>query len=158
MWELDQKEGRALKNWWFKLLCWRRLLRVPCTARISNQSILKEIDPKYSLDVLTLKLKLQYFGHLMWRADSMEKTLCWERLKAEEKGVTEDEIDGWHHWFNGHELGQTPRDGEGRTSLVCGSPWGCKQSDTAWWLNRVEQQTEQQSIWITLTLCSHLLP
>ena len=158
MWELDQKEGRALKNWCFKLLGWRRLLRVPWTARISNQSILKEIDPKYSLEVLTLKLKLQYFGHLMWRADSMEKTLCWERLKAEEKGVTEDEIDGWHHWFNGHELGQTPRDGEGRTSLVCGSRWGRKQSDTAWWLNRVEQQTEQQSIWITLTLCSHWLP
>ena len=60
---------------YFKLWCWRRLLRVPWTARISNQSILKEISPECSLEGLILKLKLQYFGHLMWRADSLEKTL-----------------------------------------------------------------------------------
>ena len=75
MWELDYKESWALKNWCFWMWCWRRLLRVPWTARRSNQSILKEISPKYSLEGLMLKLKLQYFGHSMQRADSFEKTL-----------------------------------------------------------------------------------
>ena len=75
MWELDYKENWAQKNWSFELWCWRRLLRVPWTARKSNQSILKEISPGCSLEGLMLKLKLQYFGHLMQRADSFEKTL-----------------------------------------------------------------------------------
>ena len=70
----------------FEVWCWRRLLRVPWTARRSNQSILKEISPKYSLEGLMLKLKLQYFGHLMRRSDSLEKTLMLERLKVEGKG------------------------------------------------------------------------
>ena len=71
-------------------------MRVPWTARGSNQSILKEINPEYSVEGLTLKLKLQYFGHLKQRADSLEKTLMLERLKQEEKGTTEDEMVGWH--------------------------------------------------------------
>ena len=75
MWELDCEEGWALKNWCFWTWCWRRLLRVPCTARRSNQSILKEISPGCSLEGLMLKLKLQNFHHLMRRADSFEKTL-----------------------------------------------------------------------------------
>ena len=75
MWEWDCKESWVLNNWCFELRCWRRLLRVPWTARRSNQSILKEISPKYSLEELILKLKLQYFGHLMRRTDSLEKTL-----------------------------------------------------------------------------------
>ena len=70
----------------FELRCWRRLLRVPGTSGRSNQSILKEISPEYSLEVLMLKLKLQYLGHLMWRADSLEKILSWERLKWGGKG------------------------------------------------------------------------
>ena len=70
----------------FELWCWRRLLRVPWTARRSNQSILKEISPGCSLEGLTLKLKLQYFGQLIQRADSFEKTLYWKRLKAGGKG------------------------------------------------------------------------
>ena len=71
----------------FELWCWRRLLRVPRTTRRSNQSFLKEISPEYSLEELMLKLKLQYFGHLMQRTDSLEKTLKdWERLKAEGEG------------------------------------------------------------------------
>ena len=75
MWELDHKESWALKNWFLKLWCWRRLLRVLWIARRSNQSILKEISPGCSLEGQILKLKLQYFGHLMWRVDSLEKTL-----------------------------------------------------------------------------------
>ena len=70
----------------FEMWCWRRLLRVPWTARTSNQSILKEINPEYSLEGLILKLKLQYFGHLMQRADSFEKTLMLERLRAGGEG------------------------------------------------------------------------
>ena len=73
----------------FELWCWRRLLRVPWTTRRSNQSILKEISPEYSLEGLMLKLKLQYFGHLMWRTDSFEETCYWERLKAGGEGLTQ---------------------------------------------------------------------
>ena len=67
----------------FELLCWKRLLRVPWTSRRSNQSILKEISPEYSLEGVMLKLKLQYFGHLMWRSDSLEKTLLLEKIEAQ---------------------------------------------------------------------------
>ena len=80
MWELDYKESWVPKNA-FELWCWRRLLRVPWTARRSNQSILKEISPEYSLEGLMLKLKLQYFGHMMWRADSLEKTLMLGKIE-----------------------------------------------------------------------------
>ena len=79
----------------FELWCWRRHLRVPWTARRSNQSILKEISPEYSLEGLMLKLKLQYFGHLMWRVDSLEKTLLLERLKSGEEGDDR----GWDGWM-----------------------------------------------------------
>ena len=94
MWELGHKEGWAPKNWCFELQCWRRLLRVPWTAKRSNQSILKEINADYSLEGLKLKLKLQYFGHLMRSADSLEKTWCWERLKAKGEAASR-EWDGW---------------------------------------------------------------
>ena len=86
----------------FELWCWRRLLRVPWTARRSNQSILKKISPECSLEVLMLKMKLQYFGHLMWRTDSLEKTLMLGYWRWEEKGMTEDEMVGWHHQLDGH--------------------------------------------------------
>ena len=81
----------------FELWCWRRLLRVPWTARRSNQSILKEISPGISLEGMMLKLKLQYFGHLMQRVDSLEKTDAGRDWGQEEKGTTEDEMAGWHH-------------------------------------------------------------
>ena len=82
----------------FELWCWRRLLRVPWTARKSNQSILKEISPGISLEGLMQKLNLQYFGHLMRRVDSLEKTLILGGIGGqEEKGTTEDEMAGWHH-------------------------------------------------------------
>ena len=82
MWELDYKESWALKNWCFELCCWRRLLKVPWTIRRSNQSILKEISPECSLEGPMLKLKLQYFGHLIWRADSFEKTLMLGKIEG----------------------------------------------------------------------------
>ena len=79
-------------------------MRVPWTARRSNQSILKEISPECSLERLMLKLKLQYFDHLMRRVDSLEKTVMWRDWGHEEKGTTEDEMVGWHHRLDGHEL------------------------------------------------------
>ena len=81
----------------FELCCWRRLLRVPWTGRRSNQSILKEISPGCSLEGMMLKLKLPYFGHLMQRVDSLEKTDAGRDWRQEEKGMTEDEMAGWHH-------------------------------------------------------------
>ena len=95
MWELDYKEIWALKNWCFWMWCWRRLLRVPSTARRSNQSILKKICPGCSLAGLMLKLKLQYFGHPMGRADSFEKTLMLGKLGAGGEGDDR----GWDGWM-----------------------------------------------------------
>ena len=110
MWELAE----CWRTDTFELWCWRRLLRVPWTAE-SNQLIPKEINPEYSLDGLLLKLKLQYFGHLMWRADSLEKIDAGKDWRQDEKGMTEDEMVGWHHWLHGHEFKQTTGDSEGWT-------------------------------------------
>ena len=90
----------------FELWCWRRLWRVLWTPRRSNQSTLKDISPGCSLEGLTLKLKLQYFGHLMGRVDSLEKTLMLGRIWGQEKkGTTEDEMAGWDHRLDGHGFG-----------------------------------------------------
>ena len=114
----------------FKLWCWRRLLQVPWTTRRSNQSILKEINPEYSMEGLMLKLKLQYFGHLMWKVDSLEKTDAGKDWGQEKKGATEDEMVGWHHRLNGHEFEQTLGDSKRQRSLAYSSPCGHKESDT----------------------------
>ena len=82
-WTIKKAEGQRINA--FELWCWRRLLRVPWTARRSNQPILKEISPKYSMEGLMLKLKLQYFGHLMWRTDSFEKTLMLGKIEGRRK-------------------------------------------------------------------------
>ena len=104
----------------------RRLLRVPWTSRRSNQSILKEISPEYSLEALMLKPKLQYFGHVMRRTDSLEKTDAGKDWRQEEKGTTEDEMVGWHHWLDGHEFEQALGVGDGQGSLARCSPWVAK--------------------------------
>ena len=111
----------------FELWCWRKLLIVPWTARKSNQSIIKEIDPEYSLEVLMLKF--QYFGHLMWRTDSLEKTLIWGKTEGRRRRRWQNNIIGWHHQLNGHEFEQTLGDSESQESLVCCSPWSYKQLD-----------------------------
>ena len=92
----------------FELWCWRRLLSVPWTARRANQSILKEISLEYSLQGLMLKLKLQYFGHLMRRTDSLEKTLMLGKTEGRRRRGRKDEMVGWHHWLHGHEFEQAP--------------------------------------------------
>ena len=94
-WTVKKAEHRRIDA--FELWCWRRLLRVPWTARRSNQSTLRETSPGISLEGMMLKLKLQYFGHLMRRFDSLEKTDAGRDWGQEEKGTTEDEMAGWHH-------------------------------------------------------------
>ena len=126
----------------FEVWCWRRLLRIPWSARRFNQSILKEISPGISLEGMMLKLKLRYFVHLMRRVESLEKTLMlggtpWKRLWCW-KGRTEDEMAGWHHWLDGRESGWTPGVGDGQGGLVCCDSWGSKESDTTDQLNWTE--------------------
>ena len=99
------KKAECQRNDAFELWCWRRFLRVPWTARRSNQSILKEISPGISLEGMMLHLKLQYFGHLIRRVDPLEKTDAGRDRGQEEKGMTEDKMAGWHHQLDGHEFG-----------------------------------------------------
>ena len=110
----------------FELWCQRRLLRVPWTARRFNQSILKEISPGCSLEGLMVKLKLQYFGHLMQRIDSLEKTLMLGGIGGRRRRGWQDEMAGWHHWLNGHEFGWTPGVGDGQGGLACCDSWVTK--------------------------------
>ena len=127
-WTLKKVEHQRIDA--FELWCWRRLLRVPWIAGRSNQSVLKEINPEYSLEGLVLKLKLKF---QLWPHD-VKSLIHWKRpwsekeRRQEEKGMTEDEMVGWHHWLDGHEFEQAPDDGEGQGSLACCSSWGCKES------------------------------
>ena len=110
----------------FELWCWRKLLRVLWTARRSNQSILKEISPEYSLEGLMLKLKLQYFGHLMQRTDPLEKTLILAKIEGRRRSGWKEEMVRWYHQLNGHEFEQALEAGDGQRSLACYSPWVMK--------------------------------
>ena len=118
----------------FELWCWRRLLRVPWTARRSNQSILEEISPEYSLE--GLMLKLQIFGHVMWRADWLEKTMMLGKIEV--RGRRKQQRMrwlGWHHQLNRHEFEQALGVNEGQGILAGRIAWGCKDLDTTEWLN-----------------------
>ena len=106
-------------------------MRVPWIARRSNQSILKEISPEYSLEGLMLTLKLQYFGHLMQRTDSFDKTLMLGNIEGRRRRRQQDEMVGWHHRLNGHGLGWTPGVVDGQGGLACQGSWYGKESDTA---------------------------
>ena len=117
----------------FELCFWRRILTVTQTARRSNLSILKQVNPEYSLERLMPKLRLQYFGYLMQRADTRKDSNAGKDW-GQEKGTTEEEMVGWRHWLNEPEFEQTPGDGEGQGNLVCCSPRG-SQSDMTEQLN-----------------------
>ena len=134
-WTIKKVEHRRIDT--FELWCWRRLLRVPWTAEKSNQSILKEISPEYSLERLMLKLKLQYLANWCEELTHWKRLWCWQRLKTGEV-VTEDEIIGWHHWLNGHEFEQALGVGDGQGSLECCSPWGRKELQMTERLNWTE--------------------
>ena len=136
-WTVKKAEHRRIDA--FELWCWRRLLRDPWTARRSNQSILKEISPGISLEGMMLKLKFQYFGHLMRRIDSLEKTDPGRDWRQEKKGTTEDEMAGWHHWPDGRDSECTPGIGDGQVGLACCDSWGRKESDTTERLNWTER-------------------
>ena len=138
MWELENKKCWAPRTDAYELWYWRRLSRVPWTARRSNQSILKEINPEYSLE--WLMQKLQCFGHLMQRADSLEKTLMLGKIEGRRREWSR----GWQRfrWLdgmnlsNGHEFKQTLGDDEGQGSLVWCHPWGYKEPDMTKQLNK----------------------
>ena len=119
----------------FELWCWRRLLRVPWTARRSHQSILKEISPEYWLEGLMLKLKPQYFGYLTWRTTHWKRPWCWERLKVgrewDDRGW-DSQMASLTRWT---WVWVSSGVGDGQGSLVCCSPLGHKESDTTEWLN-----------------------
>ena len=124
-WTIRKAEHRRIDA--FELWCWRRLLRVSWTTRRSNQSILKKISPGCSLEGLMLKLKLQYFSHLKWRADSFEKTLMFRKIEGR-KRRGQQRRDGWIAsltqwiWVN-------PGVGDGQGGLACCRPWGRKESN-----------------------------
>ena len=114
-WTIKKAEQQRIDA--FELWCWRRLLRVPWTARRSNQSILKEISPEYALDRCMLKLKLEYFSHLM-RTDSLEKTLMLGKIEGwRRRGRQSMRMVGWHCQLNGYEFEQALRVGDGQGSL-----------------------------------------
>ena len=144
-WTVKKAECRRIDA--FELWCWRRRLWVPWTARRSNQSILKEISPGCSLEVLILKLKLQYFGHLMRRVDSLEKTLMLGGTRGqEEKGTTEDEMARWHHQLDGREFEWTLGVGDRQGGLECCDSWGCRFGhDWATELNWLKGEAVSQS-------------
>ena len=130
-WTIKKAECRRTDA--FELWCWRRLLRVPWTARTSNQSLLKEISLAYSLEGLMLKLKLQYFGHLMWRTDTGKRPWGWDRLKAGGEGDDRG-WDGWMAsltWWTWVWVGS--RSWWWTASLACCSAWGCKELDMNDW-------------------------
>ena len=112
--------------------------RVPWTARRSNQSILKEISPGCSSEGMVLKLKLQCFGHLMWRVDSLEKTLMLGGIGGRRKRGWQNEMAGWHHRLDGHEFEWTPGVGDGQGGQACCDSWGHKDSDMTEQLNWTE--------------------
>ena len=130
-WAIKKAEHRRTKA--FELRCWRRLLRVPWTARRSNQPILKEINPEYSVEGLMLKLKFQYFGQwLIWKDPDAGKDWRWK-----EKGTAEDEMVEWHHWFNDMSLGkfwESMMDRKAWRAMV----HGVSESDRTEWLNWTE--------------------
>ena len=155
MWELDYKD-----SWW----CWRRLFKVPWTARRSIQSILKEVSPEYSLEGLMLKLKLQYFGHLMWRTDSVEKTLMLGKIEGGRRRGQQR-----MRWLDGitdsmDEFEQALGAGDGQGSVTCCSPWGLKESDmterlnwTNWTECILQIKTQNPTVEPSVTALGYLL-
>ena len=109
----------------FELWCWRRLSKLPWTARRSNQSIPKEVNSECSLEGLILKLKLQYVGHLIVRGKSLEKNPMLGKIEGKRRRGRQR-----MRWLNRHEFEQTPGDSGGQRILVCDSPWGCRELDT----------------------------
>ena len=144
---LDHKESWALKKWCFDLWCWRRLLRFPWTARRSNQSILKEFSPEYSLEGLMHESETP----ILWPPDEKSWLIgqdpdARKDRRHEEKGTTEDELVGWHYRLNGQEFMQAPGFGNGQGGLACYGSWGRKES------HATEQLNWTDKIWVDFSV------
>ena len=143
MWQLNHKEGWVLKNWCFQVVVLEKTLESPLDCKE-----IQPVSPKGNqLWILTGRTDAEAEAPILWPPD-VKSRLSGKDLDAgedwgqEEKEVTQDEMVGWHHWFNGHEFEQTLGVGEGQRSLVCCSPWGHKESDTTEWLNKNNTSTE----------------
>ena len=132
---VDHKKGWALKNRCFWTVVLEKTPESPLDCKEIKPVHPKGNSPEYSLEGLMLKLKLQYFGHLMWRTDSFEKTLMLGKIEGRRRREWQDEMVGWHHQLNGHEFGWTLWVGDGQGGLACCSSWGCKESDMTERLN-----------------------
>ena len=131
-WTIKKAEHQRIDA--FELWCWRRLSRVPWTARRSNQSILKEISPEYSLEGWCWSWSSNTLATWCKELTHWKRPWCWERLKVGEGN--DQEWDGWMaSALNGHEFEEAQRVGDGQGGLACHSPWGYKESDTTRWLN-----------------------
>ena len=153
MWELDIKKAERWRIDAFKLGCWRRLLRIPWTARRSNQSIRKEINPEYSLEGLCWSWSSNTLATWWEEPTHWKRPWCWERLKTEGEEGDRGEMDEWYHWCNGHELGQTLGDGEGQRSLACCRPCSHKEFDTTKQLNNNIGEEAAFKVCFSLTYC-----
>ena len=135
MWELDYKESWAPKNWCFWTVVLEKTLESPLDCN-DIQPVHPKGNQSWVFIGLILKLKLQYFGHLMRRAETLEKTLMLGKIWGqEEKGMTENEMAGWYHRLDGHGFGWTPGVGDGQGGLACYDSWGHKELDMTEWLN-----------------------
>ena len=136
MWDLDNKNGWALKNWCFQTVVLEKSLE-----STFNCKEIKSVNTKGNQPWLCIgRSDAKAEGPIFWPPDAKRWLIgkysdSGKDWRQEDKGMTENEMDGWHHWLNGHEFVQSPGDGEGQGSLVCCSPWGCKDSDTTEWLN-----------------------
>ena len=138
MWELDHRGSWRLKNWF----CWTVVLQKTVESPLGNKEI-KPLNPKGNqLWIFIGRTDPEAEVPIIWPLDAKlthwKRLWSWERLRHEEKGMTEDEMTGWHQWFNGHEFEQTPEDSEGQGRLVCCSPWGYKLPD---WTTRAARQS-----------------
>ena len=115
-WTIKKAERQRIDA--FELWCWRKLLRIPCRTKIANHSILKEINPEYSVERLILKLNLQHFCYLKQRADSFVKTLMLGKIEDRSRSGWQNEMVGWHHQFNGHGCEQTPEWRTGKAGML----------------------------------------
>ena len=148
-WTIKKAEHQRIDV--FELWSWRRLLRVPWTARRSNQSILKKISPEYALEGQMLKLKLP----ILWPPDAKSWLIGKDSDAGgdwgQEKGTTEDKVAGWHHRLNGHEFEWTLGVGDGQGGLACCDSWGRKESDTTEQLNWTKSKDPLSGVYVDLT-------
>ena len=145
MWELDHKEGSAPKNWCF----WAVMLEKTPESPLDFKEI-KPVNPKGNRSwIFIRRTDAEAEAPMLWPPDVKNWLIgkdadAGKDWRQEEKGTTEDEMVGWHHWVSGHEFEQAPGDSEGQGSLACCSPWGCKESDTEWLNNSKSKRNQKQ--------------